>query len=67
MDEAARLRMKTNQAERLGKLLADQEKKRAQSKERHRCDFVLLQQCDDSQNGTDCALNPLRRTLSMWK
>ncbi len=52
-DRAARFRMKANQAERFGKLLADQGEKRAQLRERHQYDFVLLEQLDESPNGTD--------------
>lgn len=52
-DGAARFRLKTNQANRFSKLLADQSETRAHLKERHQYEFVLLEQLDESLNGTD--------------
>ncbi len=54
-DGAARFRLKTNQADRFNKLMADQSEIRAQLKERHQYDFVLLEQLDESPNGTERA------------
>ncbi len=52
-DKTARFRMKANQAERFNKLLTDQGEMRAQLKERHRYDFVLLERLDESPDGID--------------